>query len=325
MKISSIILSLFISSLIYADTVPSLENLEPVQKISDEVSFDEPYKSPFVSVALSTIFPGLGHLYLGDPGTAGIYAGTVGLTFRAASSDFSENLAANSMVLLQNTWLYGIYSSYRDARNYNTARLYRYTMPNESLALLSYAPLNWQIMRKPEVWGGVLGGLAIAATSQILAHEYLSHAKIGSFACNQAGEEQIEEGKIAHLHPIVALPIGVGEEAFFRGYLQSALTEEFGPVGGIVGSALLFGAAHIQNAQAFPKEERFIYYSFGLPVITGLGAYFSWLTHKNHSLQESVAVHTWYDFTLFALGALSASKTAACTGKPQVVALQIPF
>jgi len=118
------------------------------------------------------------------------------------------------------------------------------------------------------------------------------------------------------------LPVGLGEESFFRGFLQSALSETFNPLTGIILSSLLFGAAHIPNAQGLEKAERWRYYTFSLPLITGIGAYCGWLTNKNHSLQESVALHTWYDFIIFSISAL-ATETAA-TGRPGF-AFAVPF
>ena len=96
------------------------------------------------------------------------------------------------------------------------------------------------------------------------------------------------------------------------------------PIGGITLSSLIFGAAHIPNAAEMSQDDRRRYYTFGLPLITGLGAYFGWLTYKNNSLKESVAVHAWYDFILMGLGAL-ASEAVVPTGRPTHFSLAIPF
>jgi hypothetical protein len=70
------------------------------------------------------------------------------------------------------------------------------------------------------------------------------------------------------------------------------------------------------------KQDRWTYYTFGLPFIGAFGAYMGWLTHDNRSLKESVAVHTWYDFTLFALSAFGAP--SAMISKPSF-ALRFEF
>ena len=120
----------------------------------------------------------------------------------------------------------------------------------------------------------------------------------------------------------MALPVGIGEEAFFRGYLQPVFSEWLTPWGGITASSAIFGAAHILNAQTMAPEHRWRYYSFILPFITSFGVYFGWLTHKNNSLQESVALHTWYDFIIFTVSSLDTQ--AAGTGRSSF-AIAIPF
>ena len=124
------------------------------------------------------------------------------------------------------------------------------------------------------------------------------------------------------LFPLTALPVGVGEESLCRGYLQSVFSELFTPWGGIAASSLIFGALHIPNAWGLEPEERRGYYTFSVPFITLLGVFDGWLTYKNHSLKESVALHTWYDFILFTLGSIAGE--AAITGRADF-ALAIPF
>jgi len=116
--------------------------------------------------------------------------------------------------------------------------------------------------------------------------------------------------------PLAAFPVGIGEEAYFRGYLQTMIAEATNPWAGIITSSLLFGAVHIPNARAFglSGKEEMRYYTTVIPMISAFGAYFGWLTYKNCSLKESTAVHSWYDFTLF-LAASSASSSLAI-GKP---------
>ena len=96
-----------------------------------------------------------------------------------------------------------------------------------------------------------------------------------------------------------AFNIGVGEEAIFRGYIQSFLMERLSPTASIITSSIIFGAAHMGNASGMDAATKKRYYTFSLPLITTLGGYMGWLTHKNHSLKESVAVHAWYDFAVF--------------------------
>ena len=213
----------------------------------------------------------------------------------------------NAFLTLQNTWSYGIYAAYRDVRKYNGQLGYQYKMPMESFDELAVAPFSLKILKKPEVWGGLLGKFAL-----ITALAYFTLPK-----------EHIKEASFRNvLSPFMALPVGLGEEALFRGFLQSCLSEFLTPWGGIAASSLLFGAAHLFNTTGMSSKDRKEYCRRGIPVITTAGFYYGWLTYKNHSLQESVALHTWYDFILIGLGSFAGeaifTRSATCT-------LNIPF
>lgn len=148
------------------------------------------------------------------------------------------------------------------------------------------------------MWGGLLGKFALAFTIG-----YLTLPK-----------ESVRNNFLASgMRSFAAFPVGWGEESFFRGFLQSRLSETFTPWGGIALSSLLFGAAHIPNARGLAPENRREFYSFAVPLITLGGVYYGWLTYKNQSLQECVAMHTWYDFILITLGFL-ASQAAITVG-----------
>ena len=313
---------LCISSFLYSVEPPSQEvvalDLAPLvqQSISaQELQPPAPHfelprrKNLSLAVGLSALAPGLGHVYLGDMKTAGSLMATTGLGISLASSPKMDNsVRLSSLVTAQNTWSYGIYAAYRDTRAFNGSSTYLYPMPTDSLTDLTSAPFRLSILKKPEVWGGLLGALALA---------------VGASYVISFTEAHVLSASQSDLMPLLALPIGVGEESLFRGYLQSSLSETFAsPWRGIAVSALAFGAMHIPNAFSLEPKERRGYYGLSLPLITGLGAYFGWLTYKNRSLQESVAIHTWYDFVLFSAGALASR--AAITGRSQF-ALAIPF
>ena len=264
------------------------------------------YKSPFLTTTLSTLFPGLGHLYLGDYGTASALIVSAGLGNALVYEQLKrDSLNIPTLVTVQNIWSYSLYAAYRDVRSYNGETGYSYKMPKESLYDLTLAPFRLSVLSKPAVWGGLLGTLAIASTIAYFAFPQEAYIHLSS---------KMEM-------PLMAFPIGVGEECLFRGYMQSQLSEYFSPWGGIILSSLAFGAMHIPNAQALEHEYRWRYYSFSLPFITALGTYFGWLTYKNQSLKESVALHTWYDFTLFLAGALASQ---AAIGQSSF-AISLPF
>lgn len=280
------------------------------QEMQSPVPIFQPrHKSPFLAVGLSSLLPGLGHVYLGDMKTAGGLIGSAGLGIGLVSFAHSEHALLTSLVAVQSTWSYGLYAAYRDVRTYNGQGGYRYKMPTDSLADLTLASFEWSVLKKPEVWGGFLGALGLAVSTT-----YLIHPKEARIHSNLSSKMQMS--------PLIALPVGIGEESLFRGYLQSQLSEVFTPWGGIVLSSLAFGAMHIPNALLLEPEDRRGYYTVSIPFITMFGSYLGWLTYKNHSLKESVALHTWYDFLLFAAGSLA--NRAAVTGRTEF-AVAIPF
>ncbi len=275
-----------------SNIIDSAKDLElPASRI------DLPRKNTFLAVGLSTLLPGLGHAYLDDYNTAGSIFGSSIIGF---GSLFNRNTAVSGTYLLEVSYSYGIYAAYRDSRLYNNDSGYSYKMPTDSFKELSFAPFNFKVLKKPEVWGGLLG--AFVAAGGIV---YLQDKLESKPQCAVTSSD---------IKPLTAFPVGFSEEVFFRGYLQSALSEIASPVGGIIISSLAFGAAHIPNAKDFSREDRKNYYKYSLPFITGFGAYFGWMTYKNQSLQESVALHSWYDFALFALH--SAATNSAMIGRP---------
>ena len=176
-----------------------------------------------------------------------------------------------------------MYAAYRDARTFIHDTGYIHPMPKDNLNDLIKAPFQWSVMKKPEVWGGIIGMLGVGIG--------VSYFLMPSTPASVGGSNML---------PINAFPVGIGEEAFFRGYLQSAAYETLGTWGSITLSSLLFGAAHIPNGLAINNQVlQKRYFQVAIPLITTYGVYFGWLTHKNTSLKESVAVHAWYDFTLF--------------------------
>jgi membrane protease YdiL (CAAX protease family) len=293
-------------NLISKPSTPSIKKLEQSPLIITPIKT----KSPTIAVSLSLLIPGLGHTYLNDYSTAGAIFGSSALGYSlVALNESDEQLQLSGLVAFQNTWFYGIYAAYRDARNFNNNFGFKYVMPSDNFDDLTLAPVNFNVLKKPEVWGGIIGALSIGAAVGYLAYHKLNE----NIDCSISQE---------NIRPLFAFPIGIGEETFFRGYLQSSLSETFTPLGGIILSSLAFGAMHIPNAQFLPVEHRWRYYSFSVPFITTLGAYFSWLTYKNKSLKESVAIHVWYDFAIFL--ASSYAIDSAITKKVKF-SISIPF
>ena len=67
-------------------------------------------------------------------------------------------------------------------------------------------------------------------------------------------------------------PVGVGEEALFRGYVQTELAEQLGIYGGLATSSAIFGAIHTFNFVDPGHDLGDALYA--VPVISAIGALF---------------------------------------------------
>ena len=283
-------------------------------------------KSVLGATALSLLFPGLGHFYLEDYPTAfglsgaGVTELAVGLTFKYGPQFPDSKAFTNlSFTYLQNTYFYSIYAAYRDSRSTHLGASYLYDMPKDGLDELAFAPINWRVLKKPEVWLGLLGAVLLGTGISYLSQSVFPFTPPGSPA-TPLTPTQIVANEL--YYAAMTPSIGIGEEAFFRGFAQPVFSEFLTPPGGIAASSLLFGAAHIPNAYLF-KNANFQrgYFALSLPFLTSLGAYLGWVSFKNKSIQETVALHTWYDFVMFSMAIFSSSIAA---GSPNF-SFTIPF
>ena len=108
-------------------------------------------------MGLTALVPGLGHAYLGDFKKAGGLAGTYGLGMGLNGVQNATGEYMFGSTITQNTRFYSMYAAYRDLRTYNGELNYRFKMPQESITDLTLAPFQFSVMKKPEVWGGILG------------------------------------------------------------------------------------------------------------------------------------------------------------------------
>lgn len=114
-------------------------------------------KNAFWAATLSGLIPGLGHVYLGNYKTASVFLGSYGIFGGLGLASRNEIFQTSNFIALQNLGFYSVYAAYRDTRAYNHFEGYNYSMPTESFAELALAPFQWKVIKKPEVWGGVLG------------------------------------------------------------------------------------------------------------------------------------------------------------------------
>jgi hypothetical protein len=86
---------------------------------------------------------------------------------------------------------------------------------------------------------------------------------------------------------LVSCLAGVGEEAFFRGAVQSALARWMNEWAALFAASMLFGAAHLVSP--------------AYAVLAGLaGAYLGWLYLESDNLIVPMISHALYDFLALA-------------------------
>ncbi|HMV43358.1 MAG TPA: CPBP family intramembrane metalloprotease [Leptospiraceae bacterium] len=178
------------------------------------------------------------------------------------------------------TMMYSIYSAYRDAGALGD------TKKSETLAQIAYAPFNPDILKKPEVY--------IPIT--ILGGFFALYSKSGNPILVPSSVKR--DGSLYMQAFTDGISPAIGEEAFFRGYLNHTLTTNYGPVAGIGTSSLLFMLAHEGNSDA--REGRIARYLAGI--------YFGWIHYKNgYDIRPGTAVHFWNNFFI-GLAAMSQYK-----------------
>ncbi|MCP4449483.1 MAG: CPBP family intramembrane metalloprotease [Myxococcales bacterium] len=223
-----------------------------------------------------------------------------GLAVGTQSAQGFENPAAGfALVAYQDLWLAGI-ADMRIDRDLSKGLLYA---PTDTLGDLVAAPFNWEVMKQPKVWGGILGAVAIGIGVTLALDGVPDGASPGddanlfgknvSPALGYPGAMAAFGGLFSHVAP--------AEELFFRGVVQSQLARHHGEGIGWVGGSLIFGAVHAPNALILPKEDRRDYVTYAVPVITVVGSYLGYLYKSSeYSLAAPTAMHFWYNTLLSA-------------------------
>jgi membrane protease YdiL (CAAX protease family) len=177
-------------------------------------------------------------------------------------------------------------------------------VPQENLSELARAPFSFEVLKRPMVWGGIIGTLA--------AGLLVSRLVDGPITTEGFGHRPMLFGY--QVNSVIGYPaaagIGVGvfehvaiaEESAFRGVLQSSWSREYGEDRGFVYGSLAFGTLHASNIFFIDPSQRVKYLAAGVPFITLLGGYLGLVYRQSgYSLGPSVAIHFWYDFLVEAV------------------------
>ena len=225
---------------------------------------------PFVMGNLN-VFPGLGHAWMGmwretvkdltctlSPLTAGIGLALAMDDHDGDSLDLPSMragvIAAPMLFTAQNMWFYGMYRAYRDA-----LKLTDPSQSAEGLNRLYGKPFDSKLLRSPPVFLGVMGFTGLATGLMFILDHYhvslLDRDRVDIFGLKST--PQI--GLLLHAGYYGALfsGVGVGEEALFRGMIQTEIERATGsPKLAILGQSLIFGLAHALNSDE--PEERLL-------------------------------------------------------------------
>ncbi len=269
--------------------------------------------SPTWAALWAHIIPGGGHMYQGDWGKGLLFATTEVTLFTSSivlllkDKKKTDMAALNLLTLFQNEHFYNIYSAYQDARIKIKNENYLSDISKENALDLLTSPFDLNILGR---WTFLLPTAFVGGITAWLMSDSDRSVKIRSSGASWA-------------FPLLggqATTIGVGEEAYFRGYLQSEFKELFKNEWLAIGSqSVAFAAAHDIYVDD-PKLPKIARYWPGALRFT-FAAYAGWLTERNkYSIRENIAMHAWWDFTLL-------SGEYLLTGKvePFILSVSLPL
>ncbi len=303
-------------------------------------------RSPRLAAAFSVLCPGCGYFYLHQPGRAAAYLGTSAALVLSAVKLLNDNptrsvagesiklqdhddpIALPLLMATQNLYFYGIFAAYRDARLARGDEGYRFPVAKEGLGELLAAPFNPQVLKRPWVWAG----LPLLLGAGVLFSELTNPGDLAQ------GTRTLRDGKGVNFlgyhygtksgfalgeayNGALFLPVGVGEEALFRGVIQAGLSEtSLGLWGGWAVASAIFGGAHVFNF-IDGQVSGFKTAAVVVPYLMATGSYLGLIYVKtDFSLATGAAVHFWYDFSLSTIAFIADPEH-----QPFVVQYGMPF
>jgi len=274
---------------------------------------------PWLKGVASAVVPGAGQASNGDYGEAALHFGVFAVSVYGAIryKDKSDYLEAdqrydedNNREFINKTTLrydyaarlatdmalYSGYAAYRDARARDNSG-FRTPAPRESLGDLAMSPFLFKYLARPTTFIP----LAIQATA-------LYYYKDRKDAYGIYRHRDVSTGDLHTFNLIANEWTAVGEEAFFRGFLNNEFSNRYGNAAGLAISSGIFGLAHTGQGQTANALQA-----------TGAGFYLGWLHQRNgFEAGEGVAVHYWFNV----LAGISAIHNG---GSAELLHIQLPF
>ena len=274
---------------------------------------------PLLAGIASAIVPGTGQAANGDYGVAAAHFSVFAVSVYGAVryKDRSDWLDADQRYdagnnrefinkttlrydyaarLATDTELYSGYGAYRDARARDNAG-YRTPAPRETLGDLARAPFSFDYLSRPTTF------IPLAIEAAVLYRYNNSKDAYAIYRARDVSERDL------HVFNLTANEMtAVGEEAFFRGFLNNEFSNRYGDGWGVVASSAIFGLAHTGQGQTANALQA-----------TAVGFYFGWLHQKNgFQVGEGAALHYWFNV----LAGISAIHNG---GSAELLHIQLPF
>lgn len=240
----------------------------------------------------SVLVPGLGQALSGDYGTAaahfGVFVASLGTALHyedkpdflkddARYPDDDRELVNRTTLRADFAWrvatdtaLYSSFAAYRDARERNNSG-YRTPAPKESLSDLALSPFRWEYLSRPTTF---------VPLALVAAASFGSKNGYGIYRYNDVSKTDL------HVYNLTANEFtAVGEEAFFRGFVNNEFSSRWGNGWGLAGSSALFGLAHTGQGNTANALQAAL-----------AGAYLGWVHQRNDfQIGEGVAIHYWWN------------------------------
>jgi membrane protease YdiL (CAAX protease family) len=190
---------------------------------------------------------------------------------RASRSSVYADTLGNPVL---STIFYSIYSSYRDAGGLGEDK------KNETLADISFSPFNPTILKNPLVFSPILVIALLAG---------YSNATYDGSNPILVPKSVKQDGSLVGSAFVSGISPAIGEEAFFRGYLNYTYIQRFGPAAGLLSSGTMFMLAHEGNSDAASGRASRLFAGLYLGTIHYL---------SNYDIRPGVAVHFWYNLII---------------------------
>ena len=280
---------------------------------------------PWLKGVASAVVPGAGQASNGDYGEAALHFGVFAVSVYGAIryKDKSDYLEADQRYdednnrefinkttlrydyaarLASDTMLYSGYAAYRDARSRDNSG-FRTPAPRESLGDLAKAPFSFRYLSRLTTFVPIAVQAAAIYTYNHDSKARNNKEPYGIYRARDVSERDL------HVFNLAANEMtAVGEEAFFRGFLNNEFSNRYGNIAGLAISSGIFGLAHTGQGQTANALQA-----------TGAGFYLGWLHQRNgFEAGEGVAVHYWFNV----LAGISAIHNG---GSAELLHIQLPF